>query len=183
MTKTIKAAKLSPPWDTFLHKIEAIFNGDSEVSMEYDEEEKYLKINVSNVTKAEALRKIIPGKKDFGNVVMKIDIVSPEETKQSAEEILKQAFNGNPNVTNIVTTPLTSLSFGATYVVFKKEVVQFFNDDLQDLNGLCSTLFEDIAREVFDVSGDVAFCTDSNTNTATASSQVIKTTMVQPKKA
>ena len=48
------------------------------------------------------------------------------------------------------------------YVVFKNCVVQFFNDNLSDLHGNISTLYEDIAADVFedaDIPG-VFFCTD-----------------------
>ena len=50
-----------------------------------------------------------------------------------------------------------------TYVVFKNCVVQFFNDNLNDPHGVLSTLYQDIAREVFGdcgMAGGVAYCTD-----------------------
>ena len=37
-----------------------------------------------------------------------------------------------------------------TYVVFKNCVVQFFNDNLNDCHGLISTLYQDIAAEIFE---------------------------------
>ena len=46
-----------------------------------------------------------------------------------------------------------------TYVVLKKEVVQFFNDNLNDIHGLETTLYQTIAKDVFDGTG-VFFCTD-----------------------
>ena len=36
-----------------------------------------------------------------------------------------------------------------TYVVFEKEVVQYWNDNLGDINGLRSTLYQDLAKEIF----------------------------------
>ena len=39
--------------------------------------------------------------------------------------------------------------YGATYVVFKNCVVQFFNDNLNDCHGIISTLYQDIAAELF----------------------------------
>ena len=47
-----------------------------------------------------------------------------------------------------------------TYVVFVNEVVQYFNDNLYDINGVCSTLYQEIAKEVFKESNSVHFCTD-----------------------
>ena len=40
-----------------------------------------------------------------------------------------------------------------TYVVFKNCVVQFFNDNLNDCHGIVSTLYQDIASEVFGDAG------------------------------
>jgi hypothetical protein len=40
--------------------------------------------------------------------------------------------------------------FSATYVVFKNCVVQFFNDNLNDCHGIISTLYQDIAAEIFE---------------------------------
>ena len=45
-----------------------------------------------------------------------------------------------------------------SFAVFAKEVVQYYNDDLTDINGLKSTLYEDIARDVFDIDG-INYCT------------------------
>ncbi len=47
-----------------------------------------------------------------------------------------------------------------SYILFEPKVVQFFNDDLGDLNGLRSTLYQDIAANVFeDAHEGVFFCT------------------------
>ena len=48
-----------------------------------------------------------------------------------------------------------------TYVVFKKEVVQYFNDSLGDIHGVCSTLMQDIAKDIFEDTEGVYFCTDT----------------------
>jgi len=46
------------------------------------------------------------------------------------------------------------------YVVFKPEVVQFWNDNLHDPHGLVSTLMEDVARAVIGEEDGVMFTTD-----------------------
>ena len=53
-----------------------------------------------------------------------------------------------------------------TYVVFVKEVVQYFNDDLGDANGVCSTLYQDIAKRLFTSTEGVFFCTNTNGSVA-----------------
>lgn len=47
-----------------------------------------------------------------------------------------------------------------TYIVFKNKVVQFWNDDLSDIYGNRSTLYQDIAKEIFGESSGIFFCTD-----------------------
>lgn len=51
-----------------------------------------------------------------------------------------------------------------TYVVFEKEVVQYWNDNLADYNGLTSTLYQDLAKEIFEDANldGVYFCTDED---------------------
>jgi hypothetical protein len=46
-----------------------------------------------------------------------------------------------------------------TYVAFKKEVVQFYADNLRDPNGFKSTLYQDIAEDVFGEKNNVCYCT------------------------
>ena len=74
----------------------------------------------------------------------------------SVESVFADAFAGNPAVYSIETRRL--LAGEATYVVFKPEVVQFFNDDFSDIDGKKSTLYQDIAKDVFK-DGCVFFCT------------------------
>ena len=49
-----------------------------------------------------------------------------------------------------------------TYIIFEKEVVQYFADDLGDLHGINSTLYQDLAKEIFGESSNIHFCTDSD---------------------
>lgn len=57
-------------------------------------------------------------------------------------------------VDGIMTNPMT-------FIVFQNKVVQYWNDDLGDINGNCSTLYQTVAKDVFgDVEG-IFFCTDT----------------------
>ena len=53
------------------------------------------------------------------------------------------------------------MSVGMSHVVFENRVVQYFNDCLNDPYGLESTLFEDIARDVFIETNGVYFNTEA----------------------
>lgn len=151
--------KLSPPWITFVNKIKALFDGDPDIKFQYDEDEYSLKIFVEDAEKADALMKLLPTQKEFGNVVLKIAVI-PADDEIDYLDLFRSAFKGNPNVSDITSVELPAGGL-LNFVVFKKEVVQFFNDDTSDLHGVCSTLNENSAREVFGESYDtVYFCTD-----------------------
>lgn len=151
--------KLSPPWITYVNKIKALFDGDPDIKFDYSEEEYYLKLFVNNEEKADALMKLLPSQKEFGNVVLKISVI-PADNAVDYLHLFQTAFAGNPHVSDI-TSVETPFGNSLNFVVFKKEVVQFFNDDTSDINGVCSTLNENIARDVFRESYDtVYFCTD-----------------------
>ena len=70
------------------------------------------------------------------------------------------ALGGNPVFAftqvseGVFTIPLS-------YVVFKNRVVQFFADNLQDVNGNITTLYETIAKDVFGEIPGICFCTDT----------------------
>lgn len=157
--------KLSPPWAIFYREIQALFGDDPEIHVVYDEQSEIVKIYVENPEKAEVLSQLLPTKKMFGRVGLDIQVIPADGKKYSTDvpenvdaTMFEKAFKGNPALSYAKTFPNL---FGAvvTYVVFVPEVVQFFTDDISDINGLRSTLYEDIARDVFD-GIPVNFCTD-----------------------
>lgn len=152
--------KLSPPWVTFAHEVEALFAQDPEVKVVYNDEDRSLKLYVDNTDKAIALSKLIPDKKRIGNVIVKIGVISPNLDEMSKEELFGKAFSGNPAVYGIASydTP-----FGyVTYVVFQNKVVQFFNDQMDDINGNKSMLFQEVAKDVFGNDHGVFYCTEAS---------------------
>lgn len=158
--------KMAPPWFTFYRKINALFEEDPEVRVTFDEDEMEIRIYVDNHVKAEALSVILPMTKEFGETIVDITVI-PNNTKESKKLQLysdfnnfEVAFNENNAVDMIKNVQLGSESI--TYVVFKKKVVQFFTDNLSDLHGMTSTLYESIAKEIFENTGGVFFCTNNN---------------------
>ena len=162
-----KQIKLSPPWIEFYKKIQLLFKEDKEITVSFNEDKYILSITVKgNEEKAKALRKLFPTEKLFGNIAVRIKIFTTKiktEKNVLPEEILAKAFENNPIVEAIITSG-DVLRDDQTYVLFKNEVVQFFNDDIYDYNGLCSTLYQDIAKEVFKDFADVHYCTSTNIN-------------------
>lgn len=154
-------AKLSPPWITHYRKIEALFEQDPEIKISYNEEKNELKLFVEDAAKAAALQKLLPPIKHFGNVDFKINIV-PANKLTSASSLLCTAFAGNPVLKDIIDTQSVLGNF--TYAVFDKKVVQFFDDRLDDVNGNYTTLYQDIAKDVLELTDQVFFCTAQDEN-------------------
>lgn len=155
-----KMVKMSSPWEIYAHKVSALFQEDSEVSVIFDDENKELKLLVDNPRKADAIAKLLPEEKTFGNVQIKV-VVIPANKNETVTDILREAFRDNYAVAYIdePETPFGTFK----YMVFRPHVVQFFTDDIGDINGNTSTLYQEIAKDVL---GDqihdnnVFFCTD-----------------------
>lgn len=154
--------KKSAPWVTYYREVNELFKKDKKVLVVFDEENVELKIYVDNPAKASAIQYLMPTEKEFGNVTLKIDVI-PANGKTLRDvntsnilTIACDAFLDNDAV--YMVTDVRS-AFDLVYVIFRKEVVQYFDDNLGDINGNCSTLYEVIARDVFNDMG-IKFCTD-----------------------
>lgn len=154
---------LSAPWVTYYRKVNALFKDDPEVMVVYDEIENNMKIYVEEAAKAEAIGTLLPHQMVYGNVTMKITVVPANEDAvgigEDLADLLAIAFEGNPAL-SYVRRIRGVFTNNITYIVFRNRVVQFFNDDLGDINGMCSTLYQDIAKDVFGEHEGVFFCTD-----------------------
>ncbi len=152
---------LSSPWVTFGREMEALFGPDPEIKVEFDNEAPAVKLYVDNEEKADALSKLLPTEKTFGNVILNIIIIPANKNSVIDPKVaaFKTAFKGNPVLKDVVSIDAMAYR-NITYAIFKNEVVQFFNDDLSDINGNCSTLYQTIARDIFGPAvADINFCT------------------------
>lgn len=161
--------KISPPWVTYVNKLEALFDGDPQIAFNVNfnsEEGPSVVLATNNGDKAAALIKLLPTEKKFGNVVLSIGIDCPKISNlafETPKKLFETAFQGNPAFAQaIAPTEEGYWFFSITYIIFKNCVVQFFNDNLNDAHGLISTLYQDIAAEVFEDAGlsGVYYCTD-----------------------
>ena len=165
---------LAAPWDKYYNKMMAFFAEDSDVTILYDSEAKNIKVLVQDPAEAEALMHLLNSEVDFGGVKLLITVVPANETTGD----IKKFFSGLSNEENYTTLYQRSLmynnlyaytktienimGFNAVFIVFKKQVVQYYNDNLGDLNGMKSTLAENIARDIFVPHNGVFFCTDTD---------------------
>ena len=154
---------MSAPWYVYYNELCVLFKEDDEVHIVYDEMDQIINIYVENQAKADAMDEVLPKVVSFGSTDLEINVVLVNKlnARKSRGNTFKDLFAGNPICKDIVivegifTNPLT-------YVIFRKEVVQYYNDDLGDAHGVCSTLYQDIAKRIFTDHESVYFCTDTN---------------------
>ena len=156
--------KLAPPWVTIASEMTQLFKYDPEVHVVYDNDEHLISVYVDKQRKADALAALIPETITFGNIELHINVIPANGALSttlglSQVQLFENAFEGNgafafvKQITGIFANNLT-------YVVFKNKVVQYFNDNLGDIYGNCSTLYQDIAKNIFGSIPGVYFCTD-----------------------
>ena len=153
-------AKLSPPWITYFNFLKHSVGNDPCVDVldieEATEDFDYLvKINVKGRERAAALATILNPCKEFGNVIVRIKImrcgreVEPIECPQDLTglaRVYKDAFCTNRYFNEVKIIKI----FGASllFPIFKKEVIQFFNDDISDYynnyNGVAADVFAEV---------------------------------------
>lgn len=152
--------KLSAPWVMFYNEIKALFGRDPEIEVVYDEEDNDIRLYVENTEKAEALQELLPAERKFGNITVTVTVIPANKLRAKKASLFRKALQGNPafvleqTVEGVFTNPVS-------YIVFAREVVQYWIDDLGDLHGIYSTLYEDIARDVFEDPDGVFFCTEA----------------------
>ena len=156
--------KKSSPWMAFYREVDALFKYDDDVFVVFDEENFCLKIYVNGNLKPNAIQYMMPTERVFGNITINIEVIpaNAEEVDNLKNvdlvEIAHEAFNGNGAVEDIIEIEMPFISL--VYVVFEKSVVQYFDDNIGDINGNCSTLYETIAKNVFNDVG-LRFCTSN----------------------
>lgn len=152
---------LIAPWVEHYRKINAFFKHDPEVNVIYDDKDRTIKLYVANANKAAALESLLIDELTFGAVTLSIEVIPPNESDKVAisRNIFSVAFEENPIITDIITVSGV-MTNSITYVVFAKEVVQYFNDDLSDYAGNRSTLYEILAKEIFRKMDGIYYCTN-----------------------
>lgn len=144
--ETEKMVSLSPPWITKAKELEALFGVDPDIDVKYNDEVKEVIIESVNTFKIMALQKILVPSVTFGNVTLTIKCLVKDNAGDDVTSLIKTAFAGNPHFSQVITA---ATPYGdQTYALFKKEVIQFYNDDTSDYYGNWNGLAEDILREV-----------------------------------
>lgn len=148
---------LSAPWYTYYHELEALFGQDPEISMDFNEDkgDYTVTMHVRNEEKEYALMQLLPTVKSFGSIAVRIRVIPSNVEYESDYDLLLKALKDNPVFAKGIKEEMTDYN----YILFKKEVVEFFNDELGDPYGFRFTLFQDIANDVFANAHNVFFST------------------------
>lgn len=157
---------LSAPWEIIYKKINAMFEVDPEVNVIFDRDVNIVKLYVDDADKAYALNELLKKSYDYSSVELKVIVVPTNKgnvtvTNWTGSVLYNAAFYRNPNFEYAIDGPAVFTN-PIIYVVFHPQVIQYFTDDLGDINGYHSTLAQDIAKDIFVESDGVFYCTDRN---------------------
>lgn len=152
---------LSPPWHIYANYIKSIFQKDPEVTIivpeETEKSEFVITIKCTNKIKTFAISELLANEIQMGNITVIINCVYTGST-QVDYNVLNAALSNNPEVSEIV-KETSAMMIENTFCVFKKNVIQFFDDNIGDINGNFSGLAEDISRQIFNKETGVFYCT------------------------
>ena len=160
--------KLSPPWCTYVNELIALFNEDPDIYVKYVEEQNKVSFYIENDNKYHILSNLLPYYKDFGNIVLKIELIPSNHDPKpdicfsdlGEDDVFNILFKDNP-VFSFTKTVEVLFNLPITYVVFTNKVVQFFNDNLSDIYGNMNTLYQNIAEDILGENFTrVFYCTD-----------------------
>jgi hypothetical protein len=144
-----KKVGLSAPWNMYVRQVKALFGKDPDIKIEYDEDSMTLTLYVSGAVKADAIQHLLPYERRWGNTKLKIFVAPGNSDKSNPDTLFNAAFSGNPVFVKAEGVRPEGCSNAFTYVTFANEVVQMWNDNIGDPNGLTSDLLQNIAPEVF----------------------------------
>ena len=153
-----KNTKLVAPWTAYANQVEMMFKEDKDIQFDYNDLDKVITLRVNGNDKAEALTKLLPTEKQFGAITVKINVIPANKLGEDKIDLFCKAFSGNPAVSEITT--VETLWGPLNFVVFAPKVVQYYDDTLFDLNGIHTTIYQDLAKEVFGTFDGLCYCTE-----------------------
>ena len=148
---------ISSPWVLHYRKLQAMFKEDPQVRVELDEDKYEVKLYVSDADKAEALTKLLKNSIEFGNITLKVTVIPPNYAETDIRSLYEKALEGNEAIVDYLTIDMLDRN----YVICKNKVVQYYSDDLSDANQICSTLYQNIAKDVFVERAGISFSTEA----------------------
>lgn len=156
--ETNTKVSLCSPWVNHVNKLIALFGDDPDIHFDYDDDNHEVKLRVVGSDKAEALMNLLEPEVQFGNVTLKVTVI-PANVAMSVPQMLANALKGNPHFSQVMTLDIGGNTFN--YFLFKKEVAQYWNDNLGHPQGTTTTLYETLAEELLGNNQGALFCTEA----------------------
>lgn len=142
---------LCTPWYEFYNEVNAFFKEDKDVHVELVEHPYVLKVYVDDSEKADALAVILPEEKILGNIHVKIEVIPADGNLKGNFgydlDAYRRAFKGNGAVVDF--QHVEAFGWVFDYIMCKPAVVQLENDSMKNPWGLVSTLYENLADDIF----------------------------------
>ena len=171
MATTKKPAKkttvaLSAPWYTFANTIKTLFAPDPSVYVNYGEEKDGIftvAITAESNKKLSAIQRLIGTERVMGNITVVIEYSLKDDTLKAEdfEEALKDTGYFYRAVTT--TNPIMG---DLTYVITTKDIIQFYNDNIEDYCGNINIIVADAVKDILNgdnVPRSLYICTKSDT--------------------
>ena len=157
--------RLSPPWYTFFNYIKHSIGADRYVDVldmkELSNTRYLIQVDVKVKKKAAALAAILVTHRQFGNINVCVEVMHNGQVVKPVEQthnvcslisVLEAALETNDYFEFAKFEKIFSAA--VIFPVFKKAVIQFFNDDLSDLynnfNGVAANVFEEVIKSPID---------------------------------
>lgn len=155
MSNEVGKERLSPPWYIHRNKLNALFKEDDQVTIgelvEGPNGQYTAEITVSDKEKQAALQQIILQNVNIGNVKLTFTFADPLDIPQANDDVSLDtfiaAFKGNPILVKAMNA-VNPWEIPVNIAIFRKEVIQFWADNMADFYGNYNGLAVDIAREV-----------------------------------
>ncbi|WP_096200452.1 hypothetical protein [Bacillus sp. FJAT-45350] len=171
-------AKLSPPWITLWNEIKYSIGKDNEVSVlpiDTVKQPYVIKVITANEEKGRALATILTQVHQLGNIQILVVVENgnglsyeglPLYAHDEIPSIIRKALKSNQWFVDVIVKQVAPYPNAPTvfYPVFKKSVIQFFNDDLTDVYNNYNNVVADVFSKVLidAISGISINCSTSN---------------------
>lgn len=154
---------MSSPWVHYARQLGMLLTADDTTveMVSIDDTKKKVIIRSESLDKVTAFMELLPKIIIFDTVALYIDIIPAN--KPDTVAMFKTIFNNSPIVDKIVTIQPEGTSNPFTYILFKKEVAEYWDDNLGNPHGFMFDLYQNIADNVFDDHHDgIIFSTSSS---------------------
>ena len=148
---------LGTPWSLYAQRVKSLFGPDPDVTVEYQDDARFLLLRVKGSAKAAAISALLPSEMDYGSVILRIEVTQVFGDPGEDRKLFDDAFGGNPVFSG---TAMGGIVGDIPYALFKPAVVQLHEDDVSKYEGLVTMTYEELARSVVEDT-DVRICSDA----------------------